>query len=295
MPNIRKSLDFKVQFGSDLNEIDANTFVSAIMGITAAINEINKEIQPDKKIDIKIKSLPPGSFVVLLTLVEGYIDALMQFLADNDTSTIAQIISTLAGILAIKKHLKGDKPADVNENNEVVNLQNSDGNTINVDKRTYNIYMKNPNIDSALTKTFDTIAKDDFVSDVDILDSNENSLFTASMADFDSMALPYDIPSDEKRIKTEEVELVIFKVVFQENFKWEFYYQGNRISAKLKDAEFHKTIDKGESFSKGDILVVELQINQVFEKSVNIYINKSYQINKVFKHIPRGRQDSLDL
>jgi len=293
MPHIRKSLDFKVQFGSDLNEIDADTFVSSIMGISAAIHEINKEIQPDKKINIRIKSLPPGSFIVHLSIFQGYIDSLMQCVSDNHIPTVAQVIAIFAGILTIKKHLKGEKPKEVKEDTDVVNIENNEGSNIIIDKRTYNIYQHNPNIDSALTKTFDIIAKDEYVSDLNILDDNDHNMFSVGMADFESMALPYDIPSDEKHVRIEEAKLIIFKVVFQENFKWEFYHNGNRISAKLKDPSFYSVIDRGESFSKGDILHVELQTNQVFDKSVNTYVNKSYQINKVLKHIPRAKQENL--
>jgi hypothetical protein len=76
--------------------------------------------------------------------------------------------------------------------------------------------------------------------------------------------------------------------------KWEFYYRGNRIAAKIKDPDFQKTVDKGESFAKGDTLEVELQVTQKWDESVNTFINKSYQVNKIIRHILRDRQQNFE-
>ena len=51
---------------------------------------------------------------------------------------------------------------------------------------------------------------------------------------------------------------------------------GINISAKIADPSFYELIDKGEAFAKGDILEVELQINQKFDESVNTFVTKSY-------------------
>ena len=59
--------------------------------------------------------------------------------------------------------------------------------------------------------------------------------------------------------------------------------------------EFYKRVDKGESFSKGDVLEVELEIKQVFESSVNTFINKSYKIKRIINHEKREEQGKLDL
>jgi len=83
---------------------------------------------------------------------------------------------------------------------------------------------------------------------------------------------------------------------FNRNQKWEFYFEGNKISAKITDdTEFLKRIDSGEQFAKGDSLEVEIEIRQEFDKSVNTFVNKSYKINRVIRHIPRPPQSRLEL
>ncbi len=79
--------------------------------------------------------------------------------------------------------------------------------------------------------------------------------------------------------------------MFQDNYKWVFYWQGNKISASIKDERFNNEVNSGmESFAKGDALRVELHVHQVFDESVDTYINKSYEIAKVLEHIPRPKQ-----
>jgi len=44
-----------------------------------------------------------------------------------------------------------------------------------------------------------------------------------------------------------------------------FFYAGNRISASIGDVAFFKLIDGGERFAKGESLVVDLEIHQLFD------------------------------
>jgi len=55
---------------------------------------------------------------------------------------------------------------------------------------------------------------------------------------------------------------------------------------------FFKRIDKGEKFSKGDTIIAELHITQVYDKSIQTYVNKEYVIAEIKQHIPRGSQTS---
>jgi hypothetical protein len=61
----------------------------------------------------------------------------------------------------------------------------------------------------------------------------------------------------------------------------------------MNDEAFLARIDRGERFAKGDILEVELQIDQVLDPNINTYINKGYQIVHVTAHVPRAEQGSL--
>lgn len=89
--------------------------------------------------------------------------------------------------------------------------------------------------------------------------------------------------------------LNIVRLSFDKNQKWEFYYEGNKISAKIsEDDDFLKRIDNGEQFAKGDSLEVVLEIRQEFDKSVNTFVNKAYKVLRIIDHIPRPSQSKMD-
>ena len=107
------------------------------------------------------------------------------------------------------------------------------------------------------------------------------------------MALPSSIPDKNTRIKPEEAILTIFKVVFEKGYKWQFYYQGNKISADIKDETFYGKIDSGAKFSKGDKLIADIEIKQTFDDSIQSYINKEYSVIKIKQRIPRDEQANI--
>lgn len=84
---------------------------------------------------------------------------------------------------------------------------------------------------------------------------------------------------------------------FRENYKWEFFFQGVKIYALVKDDFFFKKIEKGEiAFRSGDRLSVDLEIEQIFNEAANTFVNDSYNIIKVIDHKPRSSysQGSMD-
>ena len=87
--------------------------------------------------------------------------------------------------------------------------------------------------------------------------------------------------------------MTIFKVVFEKGYKWQFYYQGNKISAVIKDESFFSQIDEGAKFSKGDKLIANIEIKQVFDKTIQAYVNKEYSVIKIKQRIPRDEQLEL--
>ncbi len=102
-----------------------------------------------------------------------------------------------------------------------------------------------------------------------------------------------DVRDGERKL-TEAATVNIVRVSFEENLKWDFYYRGIKISAKIADPKFYELIDKGEAFARGDILEVELQISQKFDESVNTYVTRSYQVNKIVRHLSRNEQQKIN-
>lgn len=70
---------------------------------------------------------------------------------------------------------------------------------------------------------------------------------------------------------------------------------GIPISAYIKDATFYESVDKGQSFAKGDKLEARLQVNMVFDASVNTDIIRGYEVIEVIRHVSRNDPNQLKL
>ena len=143
-------------------------------------------------------------------------------------------------------------------------------------------------------ENFDVLNNDPAITGFEITDKNEKPFIRVDKSEFVEMAQKSEeIEEGERRI-VEAATVNIVRVSFEENLKWDFYYRGIKISAKIADPNFYELIDKGEAFAKGDILEIELQINQRFEEGVNTYVTKSYQVNKIVRHLSRNEQQKLN-
>jgi len=286
--------EFTLKFDGRLNEVDAATLGYSLLNVTTIIQEVNAEVNSGQPIDIKVKGTGPGSFLVHLALDPSQAVPLLN--PENlkiAGAAIGVVVTTVAGVFKIRKILKGKAPKEVAQKGDEVHLQGSDGNTLSVDKRTYNIYLNNPKVNESLTKTFKTLDADASITGFEIVDRKEQPLFEASREDFTPMALGSGAPLPERKTITERTKLHIIKLSFERAFKWELLYRGFKITASIADDDFFNRIDRGESFSKGDVLDVELEIEQVFDPSISAYENKSYQVKRVVEHIPRAKQSSL--
>ena len=89
------------------------------------------------------------------------------------------------------------------------------------------------------------------------------------LKNYKSLELPYqfrylNIDLKNRTAKEKHTTLNIIRISFDDKLKSDFYFKGNKISVKISDPDFQKRIDNGESFAKGDILEVELEIKQKF-------------------------------
>ena len=287
--------NFKIKFDGQEHQLDANTLINSLIHISSIIQEVNSYYNSGKKIEIKIKALEKGSFLINIELVESALEHLKNLLTKDNVEYAAAIIGSVIGLVELKKFLKGKKAKSVDEKtNEKVRIENEEGEVIYIENFTYNIYQNSPIIKDALAQNFETLDNDPNITAFEITDKNEVSLIRVEKVEFDGMSIKSDEITNGERVLIEAANLNILRLSFEGNLKWDFYYKGNKISAKILDKTFYELIDKGQSFAKGDILEVELQINQIWEEAVNTFINKSYSVTKILRHIPRNEQGKLD-
>ena len=284
---------FVMHFGSTKSEISSRTLGEAL--ISTSIDEINNTLQTEKDISIKVKPFEEGSFEVPFELIELTIASLF---ATPSVSSIPEIIKILKEFVEIKIQLKGNQPNQIDETGKDTKITTESGDVYNVSKVTGDLIVNNITINDSFNKGIGQLTADKSIHEYSILDSNKKPIISVKEKDFSSFLLPalslLDIEQDTKE-KTRSVpaNLCIHKVVFDTTSKWGFIYKGNKISANISDKVFQKKVQTHGRFGKGDILKVLMEIHQVFDETVSVYLNKTYVIEKVFEHIPRQEQLTL--
>jgi hypothetical protein len=291
---ITNSNDFKLKFDGQIVQIDANILISSLIHTTNVIHEINRFLDSGKKIEIKVRAPEKGSFLIELNLIETAIEALKHIFIKENLEVASYIITILVGLIAIKKFLKGKKIKEVSQEEEITVITNQEGNVLKIDNMIFNIFDKSQIVKDSLSQNFESIRNDPSITGFEITDINEKPYIRVEREEFESLSLKSEELLEGERILTEAATLNIVRLSFEESLKWDFYFKGNKISAKIKDPNFYDLIDKGESFAKGDTLEVELQIIQKWDEPVNTFINKSYQILKILRYISRNEQQKFN-
>jgi len=294
MNNIINENNFKIKFDGQQHQVDAQVLISSLIHTTTVIQELNKHFNSGKKIEIKVKALEKGSFLVHIELLETAIDNLRNLLTKENLLFASSIINGLVGLIVLKKHLRGKKPKEIKTEGSNTIIINENNNVLNINSDIYNIYETNIIVNDALSQNFDILDNDPAITAFEITDKKENPYIRVERNDFKDLTLKSEQIDENKKYIIESTRLNIVRLSFEENLKWDFYYRGNKISARITDPNFFDLIDKGKAFAKGDTLEVELQINQLFEESVNTFINKSYQINRIINHYKREEQKKID-
>lgn len=293
--------EFTVKYGGDQQEINANTLIHSLIDITTIIQEVNRELGTGTPLDIKIKALKPGSFLVDIHLL-GFYEAIRGLLTADNFKTTSELIGAVVSLVKLRQLFKKEEPPKSPQTGGTVTIESSNGNTISIDNRVYNLYLNNSTVQNALNNNFETLKEDPNISDFEILDDKDNPLVVIEREEFSKMAAAPLRPISEEAIEpldrprtiTERAMLYIVRPSFDKKLKWDFVYKDIKIPATLADDEFIERVRRGqEGFFAGDILDVDLQINRKIEESAQVPVNKSYRIVKVYRHIKRSEQMNL--
>ena len=278
---------FNIKYGSENSEVDVETFIESLESINSLVFETTQELGVDSS-RLKIKAIKPGSVDVFIELVRNT----QQALAPEVVSYAANLLTVVASLIVLKQAVGNKQPEVVSKDSQKVVVKNSHGGQLQVAPQIFNIFISNPVVDSELSNNFKALTADSEVSSFEIR-HNDKSLVNIPKADFAGMSASRDNSATEKIDTLSNVKLSIIKVAFTKDYKWAFNYNGRKIHAIVVDDNFHKSVDEGKKFSKGDVLEVELEIKKQLDLAVRAYFDTEYVVKKVLKHIPRQTQDNL--
>jgi len=293
----KDSKELKIKFDGNSHQIEANTFINVFVNLVSLIQNINIEYDSSQKVEIVINSSPkPGSFILdLIISTSSKLDLISTLFKKDNVDYAASLVTILGGIIGVAQFLKGEKPTKIETfKNGSIKIKNNKGNVTIINKNVYNIFEK-PSVQGPIKSTFETLESDLSITGFDLLDKNENQISHVPREDFIYMTglQERELQSDEI-ITDEHAMLNIVSMDWELKKKWEFYYLGNKINAKIKDQYFADDIKNGKPFRMGDSLEVEMEIRKQFDGVINTYVNKSYTITKIVNHHPRPDQIKLD-
>jgi hypothetical protein len=289
--------EFVLKFDGEPSELSTSTFLPSLLAVSGIISELNSHLAPETRFDLKIRAPQRGSFIVQLALSPADLAAVASSLFTvNNLKLALELIAAFSGLLTIRKHLKKEKPRQVFDEGGNVIVTNAEGRTVTVGRDTFNLSQTNVTINLQVDRVFKTLASDTALRGFEVKDASNQTLFEARQHEFSDLAPGALTSTDQPRLTVERATLSIVKVSFEPKLRWQLIYHGTRIGAYVTDAEFLDRIDqKDEAFGKGDTLDADLQVEQVWDSSLNTYLNKTYYVVKVYNHTRYGRQAGLDL
>lgn len=277
-----------IKFDGQNHQVDVQTFVYSVLNFATVIKEANKK-NGGNPININIKAPEKGSLLVDLVTNAVNNPTLL-----GGAAILSSTITIVGGLYKLHKFISGKKTTDTKVENNTTTITLEDNSTLTIADNIYNIYMTTPAIPDSIAKNFAALSEDPAVTNFEVSRNGTEKIIEVPKEDYSRMSIKQQIETENSRTIVESANLYIYKVVFEKtDRKWEFYHNGDKISANIFDENFFALIDKGESFSKGDQLKVDLQVTQIFDESIGTYVNQSHAVLKVYEHIKRSEPIEL--
>jgi len=278
---MKKSMQIK--FEGQEHQIDANVLIAVLAHYQTIVEESNKEISGgSKKINLKVNAIEKGSFIIDLSVVENI---MQQIFCKDSIEYVASLSTVIVTVYSIYKKLKGKPIKDEKERNDIsTEIKDSNVTSIYV-KNVINIY-NTPVVREAISKSIEAVDADPSVDE--LIYSNDTTKTNFDRKDFkEYMYSDFDLENiNEDKIEETDAILTIVGLNFEPGSKWQFIYNGFKISFIVKDDALMKEINEGAKFGKGDAIKVRLKIVKRFNPDYNTYENKSYRIVEFYKLLP---------
>ena len=250
-----------LHFGGRPNEVDAFTFSNSLIAFAEAIQEINRQINENYSVEIKIEGAGPGSF---RALIATHLKSLGGLLKHDAWNVIASLLASF-----IFLRLNPQDPTQIIVNDDFVIITSGSDRVI-IPRATWEAKetIKNPRaVEHHIGTAFSVLAEDPSVSNFGIASSlsSPEPIGTIDHSHFAIIARSYEVKEDAdgKRHQDERTKLTVIKLVFERgNRKWQFVWNGIRISAPIRsDDFFDKLASREYDFSQGDVLDVTLRVH----------------------------------
>jgi hypothetical protein len=284
--------EFVVHFGGLTNEIDALTFANALIGVTGAFREISRQISPELDVEVLVDGVGPGSFRAKLRTSAKSAGRLFA------TGAVNVALGVLASVIYDKI---ADHKQEIIVQGDVVIIQQGNDRII-LPKAIWDEKQRLPNpgrVDRHVSKTFKAVEDDPAITDFGFFRhlKDDQPLTLVPRGLFPVLAEPSGEDRDGRRSLDERASLTVVKAVFERGGrKWEFVWNGLKISAPITDASFFDRLASRQIWlAQGDQMDAVLRIHQRFDDVSGVYINERYEIAEVLGITHKGTAAELPL
>lgn len=283
-----------VRYGVESHKIDANVLLVSLLHQLKIIQEVNKELGEEYHLKLNIEAFKENSFDVSLEVL-GILPTIASTFGIGDVADyLSKVIRVFGDLLNIQKHLNGEEPkAITTENNGMINIENNHGNVIVVHPEAFKLYKENLTVNESMREAFEVVQEADDIEFFEIRHKGEG-IFRASKQEISNMTADNPLlgKTRQTNLKDEfDVELIVIKPIldYNKNRKWEFLYNGFKISALIKDEKFFEDLVAGRfRFGFGDRLIADMQIEQRYNEALRVWENTGkYYIVRVKGMKPR--------
>lgn len=281
-----------LHFGGERKKINAYTLASSLVSIADAVKEANNVINPGYDVEVLVEAFGEGSFrAKIKTVFKGTGNIF------SKDALKAVALSVLANFI-YQHTLAPDSQVVVNVSDDQVVIEQGDTKII-VPRVTYEATKeveKSEKFRQSVSKIARAIEKDENIESFGFTKSinDERPDIDIPRKQIAVLAEPEEYSEPTREIY-EQVNLFIKRAILERSKrKWEFVWQGFKISAPVLDEMFYDDFFAHKvKIAPGDQLEAKVKIYQIKDEDTGIYSNDRYEVVEVIKHIPHIEQGDL--
>lgn len=285
---------FVIHFGGEFRRINAYTLASTLVSLADAAKAANAQINPGYEIEIVVEAFEPGSFRTKVRAL--YRGAGNLFTQQNLKAIVLGVIAAF-----VYDHtLAPDKDVVVNVSDTEVVIEQGDTRII-VPREVHDAKRdveQIPEFRRGIGQAIRSVEDDPDVTDVGIGEEGaEEPPVKIPRERFPLISRPTPGGEETTREVEEITTIRIIRAILERSRRrWEFVWNGMTMSAPVSDDQFYDDFFAHRiTIAPGDALTVRLRIRQRLNPDIGVYLNESYEVVEVIKHIPRAEQDNLEL
>ena len=270
-----------VKFDGQDHQVDLDTFTSVLLNYSTVVRAAADEVGVNGDTRVAIRAIESGSLDVMVSIITDGLGGLISLITDNKEPLVA-VLAVSAGLYELKQKLAGKgkvKGVDVDgDGNQVIVTEGGD---VYAPKQVVNVYVNHPEATIAIDRSFSKLEEHPEISAFQ-LSKGDEVMFRAEQDEFPDIAASSNYVHETVKYETVPARLNVMKPFLgaSKTRKWEFYYDGVKISAAIDDDDFMENM-ADYSFKVGTTMYVQLEIEKELLEDYNIWANRSYRVVKV--------------